>query len=127
MKRKLIFACLIAILLLLTFVSCSLDHGIDSSPYVAVDGMILNRPGAVLYFDNEMIIPSTRITLIAAISPADASNKLVTWGSSNVNVVTVDQNGTVIPSGVGTAFIIAITDDGGFVDICEVTVLDIRR
>lgn len=57
------------------------------------------------------------IQLAANILPEDASNKNVTWTSSNINVATVN-NGVVICTGYGSAVITAITEDGGYKAIC---------
>jgi len=61
-------------------------------------------------------------TVVATIVPANATNKNVTWSSSNIAVATVSSTGVVTPLSVGTANITATTDDGGFTANCEVTV-----
>lgn len=53
---------------------------------------------------------ATRV-IAATITPAKATNKSVTWSSSNTNIATV-VNGVVSPVGVGTATITATTMDG---------------
>ena len=58
--------------------------------------------------------------MTATIAPADATNKNVTWTSSNENVATVS-GGTVTAVGAGTATI-TVTDANGNTDTCEVTV-----
>ncbi len=61
-------------------------------------------------------------TLTATVGGADASDKTVTWSSSDVRVAAVD-SGTVTGIGPGTATIYAIAHDGSRVsDSCEVTV-----
>jgi uncharacterized protein YjdB len=60
-------------------------------------------------------------TLTATITPANATNKTVTWTSSNTAAAIVT-NGTVIPVAAGTAAITARTDNGGFTATCDVTV-----
>ena len=57
----------------------------------------------------------------AIVSPEDATDKSVKWSSSNESVCLV-QNGTLIAVGYGTSFIIATTNDGGYVATCVVTV-----
>lgn len=60
-------------------------------------------------------------TLIATVEPADATNKSVTWESSNPDVATVT-DGTVKAVGEGEATITVQTVDGGFTATCTVTV-----
>lgn len=66
--------------------------------------------------------------LVANISPANATNKSVTWKSSNSFVAKVDQNGNVTYTGSGNAKITATTADGGKVASTDVKVtsLDFR-
>lgn len=52
--------------------------------------------------------------LTAAISPADASNRNVTWASSNTSVAAVDNKGKVTAAGKGTATITVTTKYGKF-------------
>lgn len=62
-------------------------------------------------------------TLTATVEPDDATNKAVTWSSSNEKVATVDQNGNVKAVGAGKATITAAASDGsGKTATCEVTV-----
>jgi uncharacterized repeat protein (TIGR02543 family) len=61
-------------------------------------------------------------TLTAKVYPDDASNKGVTWKSSNEKVVTVDQNGKVTAIGAGTATISVVTKSGNKTATCQVTV-----
>jgi len=60
--------------------------------------------------------------LTAAVSPANATNKSVTWSSSNNNVATVDNNGSITGISEGTVIITVTTVDGGLTDICEIAV-----
>ncbi len=61
-------------------------------------------------------------TLTATVTPSNATNKAVTWKSTNTKVATVDKNGKVTAVGKGTAYIICTTKDGKFTDECKVTV-----
>ena len=61
--------------------------------------------------------------LTAVVSPDDATNKTVYWSSSNEAVVTVDSSGMLTAVGSGSATIIAQTEDGGYIDMTNVTVL----
>ena len=62
--------------------------------------------------------------LKASISPADATNKDVTWTSSDEKIAKVDANGKVIAVGAGKVTITVTTKDGGFKATCEVIVKD---
>ncbi|MDY6002660.1 MAG: Ig domain-containing protein [Candidatus Cryptobacteroides sp.] len=61
-------------------------------------------------------------TLLATVSPANATNKAVTWSSSNDSVATVDANGKVTAVNAGTATITVRTVDGGKTATCNLTV-----
>ncbi len=52
------------------------------------------------------------VTLIATVQPSNASNKDVTWSSSNTTIATVDVDGTVTAVRPGDATITARTVDG---------------
>lgn len=60
-------------------------------------------------------------TLIATVAPANATNKNVSWSTSNSSVATVS-GGVVTGVSRGTARITVTTSDGGFTDYCDVTV-----
>ena len=62
-------------------------------------------------------------TLTATISPDNASDKSVTWSSSDEAVAKVDQNGKVTAVKAGTATITVTTKDGGKTATCSVTVI----
>ncbi len=61
-------------------------------------------------------------TLTATVSPSNASNKTVTWKSSNTDVATVS-DGKVTAVGVGDATITVTTRDGNKTNTCKVTVI----
>ncbi|WP_165452739.1 Ig-like domain-containing protein [Paenibacillus thalictri] len=58
-----------------------------------------------------------------AFSPANASDKTVTWSSSNPNVAAVDVDGSLTTIGVGTATITVTSRDGNKTTSYEVTVV----
>lgn len=83
---------------------------------VAVTGVSLNKTELELKLNGEAE------TLVAAITPSDATNTSLTWTSDNEEVATVDSQGKVTPVGIGTTNITVTTKDGGFRAICKVHV-----
>ncbi len=61
-------------------------------------------------------------TITPTILPSDAYIKTVSYESSNTSVATVDSNGKITATGVGTAVITAKTLDQGKTATCNVTV-----
>ena len=64
------------------------------------------------------------VTMTATVLPSDASDKSVTWASSNSDIVSVTQNGSVTANAMGEAEITATSNDGGFSKTCKVTVVE---
>ena len=60
--------------------------------------------------------------IMATITPSNATDKKITWSSSNAAVVAVDQYGNLLAKSVGTVTVAAITNDGGKVATAKVTV-----
>ncbi|MDD9149259.1 Ig-like domain-containing protein [Sporolactobacillus sp. CQH2019] len=60
--------------------------------------------------------------LAATVSPANATNRNVTYLSSDPAIATVSDNGLVTAVAAGSATITAKTADGNFTDTCAVTV-----
>lgn len=98
-------------------VDCDASNGtvhVDAKP-IAATGVSLNTETlSLMTGDSE--------TLVANVEPADATNKAVTWESSDISVATVDENGKVTAVKEGSATITVRTADGGFTDTCTVTV-----
>jgi uncharacterized protein YjdB len=85
------------------------------SALVAVAGVTLDQTSATLK-------PGASITLVAAVEPSNATNRDVTWKSSNESVASVDVTGKVTAVAPGVATITVVTADGGKTAACAVTV-----
>lgn len=82
---------------------------------VPVENVSLDQPSLTLE-------PEQTATLAATVTPDNATNKNVTWSSSDTNVATVDENGVVTAVAEGTATITVATEDGNKTATCAVTV-----
>ena len=61
-------------------------------------------------------------SLTATVSPSNATNKTVTWSSSNTSVATVSTSGVVTAKSSGSATITCTTQEGSKKATCSVTV-----
>lgn len=112
-------ALLVATVLLSTsFWSCSKNEEPEPTPpAVTVTGVTLNKTELTLETGGSE-------TLTATVAPSDATNKNVTWKSSNTAVATVDDNGKVTGVAAGEATITVTTEEGGKTATCKVIVSD---
>ena len=96
----------------LLIASCSKDKdepnvpvGPDEPTTVAVTGVSINKTSVTLLEGNTE-------TVTATVSPEDASDKGVTWKSSDPSVATVDSSGKITAVAPGEAVITVTTTDG---------------
>lgn len=82
----------------------------------------INVSGVSLNKQSTTIAVGKTETLEAVIAPENATNKAVTWISSNPDVAAVDSNGVVTGKGAGTAVITVKTAIGGKTATCKVNV-----
>ena len=64
------------------------------------------------------------LILTPTFNPTNATNKIVTWSSSNESVATVDNAGKVTPKKVGSTIITVTSQDGNKKATCTVTVVE---
>ena len=83
--------------------------------------VVIPVTGVTLDKDTLVLGANETATLTATVAPANATNKTVTWTTSNDQVAAVD-NGKVTGVGAGEATITVTTADGGFKAACTVTV-----
>ena len=126
MKKKLL-ASVVSIMLTMTLSAPSLASSIPS---------MADDITTTYNFNLAAVVPVTNVTLrssltlikgkssylIARITPIKATNKNVTWESSDTSVATVDESGKVVGLNAGKANITATTLDGNKTAICAVTV-----
>ena len=91
------------------------DYSFRLSDKVPVTGVKLNKT-------SQTIAVGKTAALKATVSPSNATNKNVTWKSSNTAVATVSSKGVVTGKKAGTATITVTTKDGSKKATCKVTV-----
>lgn len=95
--------------------SVSVAEGIKST------GITVSRPTVALKVGNTW-------QLSATITPSDATDKSVSWFSSNSSVATVNSSGLITANRLGKASIICKTNDGsGATDTCNVIVTTLNN
>ena len=99
----------------LTFTTTSSGGG--GSTYVSVTGV------SVMPEEMQLIAGGPTGTITATVAPSNATNKNVSWTSSDMLVATVSSNGVVTPLMAGTTTITATTANGPFSDSSVVTVI----
>lgn len=96
---------------------------ISASCKITVKNVIVS--GVQLDKTNYEVVGGKKFTLKASVFPSNATNKGVTWSSSNKKILTVSAKGEVTPKKKGTAYITVKTKDGGKTAKCRVTVPDV--
>lgn len=96
------------------------DNGLNLNFNLVVESVPVT--GVTLDQSTLTLIAGGSETLVATVSPTEATNKKVTWKSSNDSIATVDATGKITAVAVGTATITVTTEDGLKTATCDVTV-----
>lgn len=106
-----------------TVTATTVDGGFVSSstvtvtvPNIAVTGVTLDKHSIAL------TMAETGDKVTATVSPTNATDKSVTYVSSDTSVCTVNVVGDILVVGEGTSTVTVTTTDGGFTDSCTVTI-----
>jgi endo-1,4-beta-D-glucanase Y len=86
-----------------------------TTPSVGVTGVTVSPTSA-------SVAAGATTQLAATVAPANATNKSVSWASSNTGVATVSASGLVTGIGAGTATITVTTSDGSKIATSTITV-----
>ena len=105
----------------LTVTVTGISKGVKAYYISYAEGSLVDVTGVTLNKNSTTLSVGDTETLTATIAPTEATNKVVTWGSSDDAVATV-VDGVVTAVAEGTATITVTTDDGGYTDNCVVTV-----
>ena len=97
------------------------DGGLTASCTVNVTQKVVPVNGVSLNYKELELSVGGSENLLAKVLPTNATNKEVTWSSTNENVATV-VDGLVTAISVGEAIIVVETVDGGYQDFCIVKV-----
>ena len=105
------------------FIAPNISTLYDSTKTWIFPGGEVVRVTGVTLSESEIIVDKYETyQLVATVLPSGATEKSVTWSSSNVNVATVDSNGVVSSVASGSATITVTTVDGSYTAQCSVSV-----
>ena len=91
--------------------------------YILVDNLEKDTPlESISLPEKEEIELGNTLTLTPTFNPENATNKTVTWTSSDESVATVDNNGKVTSKKIGSTIITVTSQDGNKKATCTVTV-----
>ena len=97
------------------------DGGKTATCEVTVNAKVYPVTGVTLDKTSHEMTEGDEYTLTATINPSNATNKNVSWKSSNTSVATVS-NGKVTALKAGSATITVTTEDGSKTATCSITV-----
>ena len=104
-----------------TIITCTAHNGVSAQCEVTVNPVLVS--GITLNETNAELTVGENLQMSATVAPNNATNKSVTWSSTNETVAVVNESGLVTAVGSGTCQIKATANDGsGKTASCLVTV-----
>ena len=104
-----------------TTITAKLSNGEKAECTVNVSTKVVNVLQVMINVSSVSLKVNGTTQLSATVLPTNATNKTITWTSSNTNIVTVDKNGKVTAKKKGSAKIYARSANG-IVDDCAIYV-----
>ena len=98
------------------------DSGVNAKCEITVKERVTSVTGISLNKTSLPLTEGDEFTLVATVTPENATNKDITWTSDNEAVATVSAEGVVKAIKAGTANITATSEDSGVNAKCEITV-----
>ena len=98
------------------------DGNKTATSTVTVKAKVIPVTGVSLDRTSLSLTEGETYSLVATVTPSNATNKSVTWSSSNTTVATVSSSGVVTAKAAGSATITVKTADGAKTATCAVTV-----
>ena len=98
------------------------DGGKTATCEVTVTPKVVPVEGIAFTKDQVSVVEGEKVLLYVSFTPKNATDKRVTWSSSDTGVATIDSKGNVTGVKPGTATITVKTTDGGKTATCVVTV-----
>ena len=94
----------------------------DGYSYITPAPEHVDATGVTISTTSTTIYAGSTKTLVATVLPVNATDKAVTWSSSDNTIATVSNNGLVTALATGATTITVTTHDGGYTASCSVAV-----
>ena len=105
-----------------TITATTVDGGLTATCTINVIQKVVPVVGVSLNTDELEINVGGTSSLVATVLPVNATNKGVSWNSTDPNVATVSDDGVVTAISAGETIITVTTSDGGYTDFCIIKV-----
>ncbi|MCX4316105.1 MAG: Ig-like domain-containing protein [Lachnospiraceae bacterium] len=102
-------------------ITVTTENNLAAFCYVTVNQQVT---GVELNYDSVTVDKGKTIKLTATVLPDNATNQKVKWTTSNASVAAVSASGTVRGIGGGAAIITCTTEEGGYIAVCMVQVIE---